>query len=70
MNIPKGKGEKDKMAISYIEHIGATTHGHIETVEKRRPKSLVISKWESSPAGIDWRMIRSMRKKASEVLPR
>ena len=70
MNLPKDKEEKDKMAISYIEHIGAATHGHIETVKKRRPKSLVISKWESSPAGIDWRMIRSMRKKASEILPR
>jgi len=65
MNLPKHKAEKDKMAISYIEHISATTHGHIEAVGKRRSKSLVISKWESSPTGIDWRMIRSIREKAS-----
>ncbi len=69
MNLPKDKGEKDKMAISYIEHIGATAHGHIKTVDRRKSDNLMISRWRSSPAGIDWQMLRSMRENVRHSVP-
>ena len=48
------------MTVSYLEAADTKAHKDIDIASKQR--SLMVSEWESSPSGVDWEMIRSMRR--------
>ena len=56
----EAEGRGKKMTVSYFEEVDAKTHRDIDV--KQRAEGLVVSEWKSSPSGVDWEMIRSMRK--------
>ena len=49
------------MAVVNLERTSVTTDVHTKSVSRRGAYNLMISRCTSSPAGIDWRMIRSTR---------
>ena len=50
------------MTVSCFDHVNTIARKNAEVTGRQVSTSLIISRWESSPAGIDWEMIRSMRK--------
>ena len=52
------------MTVSCLKHIEITADKCKETNSKKRANNLKVMGWKSSPAGIDWQMIRSMREAA------
>lgn len=50
------------MTASCFDHANTMAHKNAEITGRQGSASLIISRWESSPAGIDWEMIRSMKK--------
>ncbi len=50
------------MTVSYLEEVDAKAHRDIDIASEQRSDSLIVSEWKSSPSGVDWEMIRSMRK--------
>ncbi len=50
------------MTASCFDHVNTMAHKNAESTGRQGSTSLIISRWESSPAGIDWEMIRSMKK--------
>jgi hypothetical protein len=51
-----------QVTVSYPEHEDAWKRENTDIVSKQRSDNLIVSRWESSPSGIDWEMIRSVRK--------
>ena len=52
------------MTVSCTDHVNVLTDKHTEVISKRGAIGLMIFRWEASPAGIDWEMIRSMKRSA------
>jgi hypothetical protein len=48
------------MAVSYIDQTDVSADEDIGTINKQRP-ARVIREVKSSPAGVDWQMIRTIR---------
>ena len=52
-----------KMTVSLYEHIGNEADDIMETANEQRSVCRFMLRAESVPAGIDWRLIRSMRER-------
>ena len=50
------------MTVSCFDHVTTMAHKNAAVTGRQESTSLIISRWESYPAGIDWEMIRSMKK--------
>ena len=50
------------MAASYLEDMDVTANENIDIASNQRSDGPKISEWKSSPSGVDWEMIRAMRK--------
>ncbi len=48
------------MAVSYINQTNASADEDMGTIDKQRP-TRVVREVKSSPAGVDWQMIRTIR---------
>ena len=48
------------MTVSYLNQTDVSTDEDMGTINKQRPVR-VIREVKSSPAGVDWRMIRTIR---------